>query len=99
MEIIADMGNSKKMVSIHNDELALILGYDNQYDDKFNVNIVSVGRTLNVSAFKKISSYVQSMNTKQLKSILEKLKDTQTELEKAISLADELQVFDKLKGE
>ena len=98
MEIIADMGNGRKMVSAHNDELAVILGYDSQYDSKFDKTSTAVGKMIDVNGFKKISEYVQSMNTSQLKTILKRLKDTQTELEKAIVLADELQVFDKLKG-
>ena len=97
MEIIADMSNGKKMVSVHNDELAVILGFDSQYDSKFDKSWTSVGKTIDVHGFKRVSGYVQTMNTRQLKHIQERLKDTQTELDKAIVLADELQVFDKLK--
>ena len=99
MEIIADMGNGRKMVSVHNDELAVILGFDSQYDGNFNKDNVSVGKIIDVNAFKRISGYLRTINTRQLRHIQERLKDTQSELEKAIELADELQVFDKLKGQ
>lgn len=97
MEIIADMGSSRKMVSMHNDEIAVILGFDSQYDSGFNKASIDVGKTIDIVAFKKISAYLRTMNTRQLKSIQDRIKDAQDALEKAIELGDELQVFDKLK--
>ncbi len=97
MEIIADMGNFRKMVSVSDTELAMILGHDNEYSATFSKDAVKVGRHIDIVAFKKVSGYIRNMNTLQLKDILSRLASTQVELEKAINLGDELQVFDKLK--
>jgi hypothetical protein len=92
------MGSSRKMVSIHIDEIAVIMGFDSSYDSGFDKTLIAVGKTVDVGAFKKVSGYIRTLNTRQLKNIQERLKDAQTELEKAIDMAEELQVFDKLKG-
>lgn len=95
MEIIADMGNNKMMVSISVTELAIIMGYNSDID--ISKTWVAVGRKIDIDSYKHISNYVKTMNTKQLGAIKIRIDAILSELEKAINLADELQVFDKLK--
>lgn len=97
MEIIATMGGDKLLVSVTKTEIAIIMGFDSQYGDGFRDSSTVVGSVIDVVKFAKISKYIRTLNTGQLKSIRLSVEKMSKELDDALTLADELQVFDILK--
>lgn len=99
MKIIGDMGSSKKLVEIDDNEIAIIMGCRSAYDKDFDKRNLQVGSILDVVRFYKTSEFIRSVNTSNLQSSAGNLSAAVKEIEKAISLIDEINVFQKLKEE
>lgn len=98
MKIIAEMGSSRKMAEVTDSELALILGFDSVYDSALDKRLMEVGKDIDVAKFYRVSKSVRNLNTSYMRQILNRMADAEKEVTAAVALADELQVFEKLKG-
>lgn len=98
MKIIADMNSGKKLVEVTENELAQILGFKTTYESGFDRNMIAIGKDIDIAKFTKVSNFVKTINTSHLSNITDRLNGAIKEVTTAIDLADELNVFDKLKG-
>ena len=99
MKVVADMGESKLM-EVSKDELAVLLGYRSQWDDKFLTSQkFPIGRIVDVSKFARVSESVRTMNSSILKDALKTLDMAQDRVKEAIGAVEEINCFETLKGD
>lgn len=99
MEIIADMDSGYKLVKVTLKELAIIQGFDSTYDPGFDKDSIKVGKIIDVAKFAKVSSNVKNLNTSYLNKIAANLDDAVIRVREAITMADEINCFEKLKDQ
>ena len=98
MKVVAEMGDSKLM-EVSKDELAVLLGYRNQWDDSFRMNQeFPIGRVVDICKFAKVSESIKNLNTGLLKASIEQLDKAHITIVEAMKTIDEINCFEKLKG-
>lgn len=97
MEVFADIDNTTKLVKVSTSELAQIMGFDSTYDIEFDKAKIAVGKTIEVTKFKRVSSSMRTMNTACLNTIVKDLEAAVSRVREAGTLVDEMNCFEKLK--
>ena len=99
MKVIADMGESK-LIEVSKDELAILLGYRSQWEEEFRTSQnFPIGRVIDIVKFARVSEGVKNMNSGILKDAMKTLGMAQERVNEAIIAIEEINCFEKLKGE
>ena len=96
MKIIASTDNGF-LIEATEDEIALVLGFQGQYDSNFKRSTLKIGTLIEVKKFNATASFVRNMDTNRLTSLRSSLTCAIEEVDDAIENVEAMKLFELIK--